>query len=95
VRPYIWRLIILILLTVPSTVPEFQCRVRPLMTAGMSVRMPAGKDRSPDWSSASAAASQPSSERGHVPGERVDVRAAGADGLELGLFVRLEVVGAG
>ena len=35
------------------------------------------------------------SERGHVPGERVDVRAAGADGVKLGLFVRLEVVGAG
>ena len=31
----------------------------------------------------------------HVPGERVDVRAAGADGLELGLFVCLEVVGTG
>jgi len=30
-----------------------------------------------------------------VPGERVDARAAGADGLELGLFVCLEVVGAG
>ena len=34
-------------------------------------------------------------ECGHVPGERVDVRAASADGLKLGLFVRLEVVGAG
>ena len=34
-------------------------------------------------------------ECGHVPGERVDVRAAGADGLELGLFIWLEVVGAG
>ena len=30
-----------------------------------------------------------------MPGERVDVRAAGADGLKLGLFVRLEVVGTG
>jgi len=29
------------------------------------------------------------------PGEGVDVRAAGADGVELGLFVCLEVVGAG
>jgi hypothetical protein len=34
-------------------------------------------------------------ECGHVPGERLDVRAAGADGLELGLLVRLEAVGAG
>src|SRR6185312_877344 len=34
-------------------------------------------------------------EGGDVPGERVDVRAAGADGLELGLLVWLEVVGAG
>ena len=30
-----------------------------------------------------------------MPGEGVDVRAAGADGVELGLFVCLEVVGAG
>ena len=34
-------------------------------------------------------------ECGHVPGERVDMRAAGADGLDLGLFTWLEVVGAG
>ena len=34
-------------------------------------------------------------EGGDVPGERVDVRAAGADRLELVLFVWLEVVGAG
>ena len=34
-------------------------------------------------------------EAGHVPGERVDVRAAGADGLELGLLAGLEVAGAG
>src|SRR5690349_19551248 len=34
-------------------------------------------------------------EGGYVPGERVDVRAADADGLELGLLVWLEVVGAG
>jgi hypothetical protein len=34
-------------------------------------------------------------EGGYVPGERVDVRAAGADGLDLSLLVWLEVVGAG
>src|SRR5690349_20905047 len=34
-------------------------------------------------------------EGGHVPGERVDVRAAGADGLDLGLPAWLEVVGTG
>ncbi|HEV3288664.1 MAG TPA: hypothetical protein VG123_06700 [Streptosporangiaceae bacterium] len=34
-------------------------------------------------------------EGGHVRGERVDVGAAGADGLELGLLAGLEVVGAG
>ena len=34
-------------------------------------------------------------ECGHVPGERVDVRAASADGLELGLLVWLEAVGPG
>src|SRR5580693_9071160 len=106
-RPYIWRLIILILLTVPSTLPEFQCRVRPLMTACWSLRMPTAKERRPAWSSASTAASQVSRSRlpvraviisakcGHVPGKRVDVRAAGADDLELGLFVGLAVVGAG
>src|SRR5258708_6606386 len=32
-RPYIWRLIILILLTVPSTTPDRQGRVRPFRTA--------------------------------------------------------------
>ena len=31
-------------------------------------------------------------EGGHVPGERVDVRAAGADGLELGPLAWLEAV---
>ena len=106
-RPYIWRLIILILLTVPSTLPEFQCRVRPLVTACWSLRIPATRERNPDWSSASTAASQSFQvaaagagghhlgECGDVPGERVDVRAAGADGLELGLFAGLEAVGAG
>jgi len=34
-------------------------------------------------------------ECGHVPGECADVRAAGADGLELSLFAGLEVVGGG
>ena len=34
-------------------------------------------------------------ECGDVPGERVDVRAAGPDGRKLGLLVRLEVVWAG
>jgi len=34
-------------------------------------------------------------EAGHVSGEGVDVRAAGADGVQPGLFVWLHVVGAG
>ena len=62
-RPYIWRLIILILLTVPSTLPEFQCRVRPLVTAFWSWRMPVARERSPAWSSASTAVSQASRSR--------------------------------
>src|SRR5262245_29285807 len=38
-RPYIWRLSILRRLTLPSALPEFQGRVRPLRTAsGSSLR---------------------------------------------------------
>jgi integrase len=53
----------MILLTVPSTLPEFQCRVRPLVTACWSLRMPMARERSPDRSSASTAASQVSRSR--------------------------------
>ena len=63
-RPYIWRLIILILLTVPSTLPELYGRVRPLVTACWSLRMPAASERRSDWpSSASIAVSQDSRSR--------------------------------
>jgi hypothetical protein len=41
------------MLTVPPTLPELQCRVRPLVTARWSLRMPMANERSPDWSSAS------------------------------------------
>ena len=35
-RPYIWRLTVLILLTVPSTLPELYGRLSPLRTASLS-----------------------------------------------------------
>ena len=40
-RPYIWRLIILILLALPSMAPEWQGRGSPAVTASWSRRMPA------------------------------------------------------
>jgi hypothetical protein len=40
--------ILIFMLTVPSTLPEFQCRVRPLVTACWSVRTPMARERSPD-----------------------------------------------
>src|SRR5258706_2915454 len=43
----------------------------------------------------SGAVSHHLGEAGHVPGEGVDVRAAGAYGAELGLFFGLEMVGVG
>ena len=106
-RPYIWRLIILILLTVPSTLPEFQCRVRPLTDALLVVADAGGEGAQPGLLvgfdggepgfevAAAGAGGHHLGECGHVPGERVDVRAAGADGLELGLLAWLEAVGAG
>ena len=60
-RPYICRLIILILLTVPSTLPELYGRVRPLVTACWSLRMPVARERRSGWpSSASMAVSHAS-----------------------------------
>lgn len=50
-RPYIWRLIILIRLTWPSTIPEFQGRVRPAMTASRSRSRPLTKMCRPGKSS--------------------------------------------
>src|SRR5262249_21590410 len=60
-RPYIWRLIILIRLTLPSTAPELCGRVRPLSTAAWSWLSPVVKERRSGWSSASTAALQASS----------------------------------
>jgi hypothetical protein len=57
-RPYICLLIIL--LTVPSTLPELYGRVSPFMTASLSFRIPVANERSSGWSSASTAASQAS-----------------------------------
>src|SRR5689334_19695156 len=106
-RPYIWRLIILILLTVPSTLPEFQCGGKAVgdgllvvadaggegAQAGLFVGFDGGE---PGFQVAAAGAGgHHLGEGGDVPGERIDVRAAGADGLDLSLLVWLEVVGAG
>src|SRR5438105_8714891 len=55
-RPYICRLIILILLAVPSTLPELQGRVSPLMTACWSLRMPVARERRSGWPSSACMA---------------------------------------
>ena len=46
-RPYICRLSILMRLTWPSTAPELQGRLSPLVTASWSARSPVTKERSP------------------------------------------------
>ena len=77
------------------------------MTACWSLRMPAAKGAQADVAvsfdggepgfqvAAAGAGGHHLGEGGYVPGGRVDVRAAGADGLDLSLLVWLEVVGAG
>src|ERR1039458_7992117 len=86
-RPYICRLIILILVTLPSTAAELQGRVSPLVTACWSRRMPLAKERSSGWSSASTAAGHHLGEATHVAGQDVQLRAAVLHASQLCLLV--------
>ena len=98
-RPYIWRLIILILLTLPSTVAgavgQGEAVGDGLLVGadaggeGVQVGLVVGFDRGePVFESAvPLAAGHHLGEAADVPGEGVQVRAAVLDGGELGLLV--------
>ena len=63
-RPNIWRLIILMRLTVPSTGPELKSRVSPAVTVSRSVASPRAKDRRAHRSSRRCASTPGDGRRG-------------------------------
>jgi len=97
-RPYIWRLIILIRLTLPSTAPELWGRVRPLSTAAWFLSEPGGEGAQvglvidlgggdPGVEAVAVAAGEDLGELGDVACEGIQVGAAGPHVFELDLLV--------